>query len=141
MIPPKRSAKKIFSNIFGIIVALIFFVATGAKSFQATPTGVQCPTAPVQVTLRPIISKCGHVVGYESAKPRPGDKSFVQCHCAEKTSTEKLSSVPPRTELFVCSIEAPAWPVKLVTPRQLASHLFRLDSILRSPLLRPPTIG
>jgi hypothetical protein len=31
---------------------------------------------------------CGKVVGYETRKPKAGEKEFVQCRCAEKRASQ-----------------------------------------------------
>lgn len=53
-----------------------------------TAEGTQCPTAPVQMITVPIKSHCGCVIGYETRQPKPGERGFLQCRCAEKKASE-----------------------------------------------------
>jgi len=76
-----------------LLLALLFAWMTSLSSFAVTPEGVQCPTAAIQEIRSPVKDCCDHIVGFLTHKPRPGDKGFMQCRCAEKRSSQQQAAV------------------------------------------------
>ena len=140
-------------NLFGfarnlvrtsVALALCLFMAwTGVgRLMPCTPAGVQCPTAAVQLITAPIKNCCGHIVGYQTRAPRPGDKQFVQCRCAEKhapTSTALFgSSLPYFTLLAPESIDLrlPLLPPFAVTIEACSAGIVERPT---APFIPPPS--
>lgn len=94
------------SLLVATLVALGLLCATFA-GFAVTPRGVQCPTAPVQTVV--VRDCCGRLV---ARVPKPGERTFVQCRCAEKkTAPQKAVASGSKVELFVpapLDFEAPS---------------------------------
>jgi hypothetical protein len=103
-----------------------------------TPAGIQCPNAPVQSIAVPIRNCCGEVVGYTNRAPKPGDKEFVQCRCAEKqTAKQKLIS-GPRFEPFPATTPQLAESTILPEAAPAGGYDPHYDSVDTSPSVRPP---
>lgn len=119
-------------------MALWLFGCTAFQFHPRTPFGVQCPTARVQTVKVAVRNCCGHIVGYKTCAPKPGEKSFVQCRCAEKTAAQHGASLPPKLEPFLSEparVELPA-----IQPEPSASVPLRetFASVSFPPSVRPP---
>ena len=129
---------KMKMRVFAVFLAGLFLLGACFQSGVQTPVGVHCPTAPVQSVLVPVHDKCGCVIGYRSEAPKPGDKAFVQCRCAEKKSTERAVSPPPKVVLFVLDQEQVASPGQLVIPQTVPPYLASISTCENLPPLPPP---
>lgn len=115
---------------------LLMLGVVGRATPLATPEGRQCPTAAAPLVRVAIKSACGCVIGHIERAPKPGERGFVQCRCAEKRAAQE-SSAPP----------APALPTDAlrlnlpVVPVVSTEHTYALGCAERAPVpaLRPPT--
>ena len=86
------------------IAALFAAVAMACASLlgfmPVTRQGVLCPTAPIQSVVKLKRNCCGHLV-LEKRAPRPGEREFVQCRCAEKKSAHEVGLVASKIVLFL----------------------------------------
>ena len=116
--------------LFGLLVASVF----GLR--PTTRPGVQCPTAPVQRLV--VRDCCGRVV---SRAPRPGDRVFVQCRCAEKKAASTKATVAQKITFLLSEAEP------LVAFPSLGAGWVRLDyapsmaTWSSPPALRPPVVS
>lgn len=129
------------ADLFAILLACWLFVCVGLQFHPMTPDGVQCPTAPVQSVLVPIKVACGCVVGYRARAPKPGEKGFVQCRCAEKKSGHHLALSAPQIGPLVASCFGLSLPLEIVTPFQTPVAGARFGSVSTAPLARPPALA
>lgn len=128
-------------RILAILFALWLFGCTAFQFHPRTAAGVQCPTAAVQTIQVAVRTCCGKIVGYRAQAPKPGQREFVQCRCAEKKSAEHEASLPPRLEPFFVPelrFELPSAP-----PVPAADHAYRADyrSLSFPPSVRPPAMA
>jgi hypothetical protein len=79
------SARKL--DLMKLVLAGVVGLYFSFAAWATTPTGVQCPTAPVQL-IKVAAKDCGCKV----RAPKPGEKGFVQCRCAEKRSAKAIAS-------------------------------------------------
>jgi len=128
------------TDVYSVLLALLFFVCVGSPFSSRTEDGVQCPTAPVQTVMKAIKSPCGCVIGYRVSAPKPGDKGFVQCRCAEKKSAERTVWRAPKNEalpMSVASVDVPFAPC-------FAFDFVGVESgfvpVVAAPLIHPPTL-
>ena len=117
------------------ILAVMGFVCAAILGFTPTTrAGVQCPTAAVQTLVER--DCCGRVV---KRAPKPGDRVFVQCACAEKKSASHKATVLTKVDLWIAAGE----PLRLDAPTvaawlPVAYHASR-GEWSEPPGLRPPT--
>lgn len=119
-----------------LLLVAWFAFWTCLQSQPVTPYGVQCPTAPVQ-SISVAMQCCGKTVCATRA-PRPGDKGFVQCRCAEKKSAAVKFSGPPKPQLVEAQpFDAPkAGLVAWLSTSEPTSVAFRSQD--SAPPVRPP---
>ncbi len=129
------------SNFFAVFMALCVLSLTSLQVCPQTPTGVQCPTAPVQAILKPVKAHCGCVVAFKLVAPKPGDKAFVQCHCAEKKSAERVVFTPPKVDVLVAPAVQVAKCEKLEVREDPTSPLVTEASQIVPPAIRPPSVS
>lgn len=98
-----------------------------------TPSGVHCPTAPIQA-VKVVGKSCCAV---EVRKPKLGEKGFQQCRCAEKSVAKKKASTQSTNLYFVAS-RTPVYPVALPDGLPSAGLDARWPSALRRQLTPPP---
>lgn len=103
----------------------------------ATPAGVQCPTAPMQLIRVAIKEKCGCVRGFVERAPRPGEKGFLQCRCAEKKAPKATASVP-KFESFTVQTVNFRFANRIVTPERFTFIRQRADILSYPPRPQPP---
>ncbi|MDR3687967.1 MAG: hypothetical protein P4L46_01220 [Fimbriimonas sp.] len=120
------------------VLVTVWFVLYAILPLPATSYGIQCPTAPVQKVTAAVHDCCGRVVGAVSRAPRPGEKGFVQCRCAEKKTSVEKSNVPSKAPVFLCLAHLPA-PGDLL-PESVEPHPFatQMTILNRPPLTLPP---
>ena len=124
-----------FPKPLAAILAAMALLCTAFFGFAApTPKGVQCPTAPVQrVVARDC---CGKPI---VRAPKLGEKSFVQCRCAEKKSAAVEITLAERMDFFLVA----AAPLPATTAVRLPSAIPAFSADFRSigfpPIVRPPT--
>lgn len=112
----------------------------GCSAFQfhpRTPVGLQCPTATVQKVTVAVRDCCGRITGHIQRAPLPGEKAFVQCHCAEKRTAHDLG-LPPRLQPFF--VPTAEWDLPVVPrlpygPQTLSEDIV---SVPIPPSVRPP---
>lgn len=119
-------------------MALWLFGCTAFQFHPRTPWGVQCPTAKIQVVEIAVRNCCGKVIGLRSVVPLPGDRSFVQCRCAEKKTAQQQASLPPRLELFASIVFRLELPTPLAKPFVAHPYLVHRYTVSVPPLVRPP---
>jgi hypothetical protein len=135
-----RNSKKQRIDVLSILLAVLLVAWVGFQHFPCTPDGVQCPTAPVQTVLKPLKAQCGCIVGFKAVKPKPGDKGFVQCRCAEKKSAEHTLSGAPKVDLLAVRPPALNMPVAIMTSFEPLSPILPKASISIPPRLHPPAM-
>jgi len=124
-------------NVLAVFVTAWFFLYS-VLPICPTQNGVQCPTAPVQKITVAIRNCCGKLVGLTSRAPKPGEKGFVQCRCAEKKGATEKAVVPNRTQPFLALVAAV--PRSLPLPEPVVSYVYteRFLTLELPPLVLPP---
>ena len=128
-------------NFFALFVACLFLLCSALKVSPQTQAGLQCPTAPIQAIRVAVKDKCGCILGYKSVAPKPGDKGFVQCKCAEKKSAEHALPTPPKSELFVSMEPDPILTSRVTFALQPPAFKALIPASSRSPRTRPPAFS
>jgi|GEM_PF-4164126 len=104
----------------------------GASQFaRRTAVGVQCPTAPVQEIVEVEKTACCSTKLVVRA-PRPGDKDFKQCQCAEKKAactTAAVSYEGFEIVAYLQSFESIKqwvlyWPSQTASPSQKSHYAY-----------------
>ena len=121
-----------------VLLAVVIGWCSAVQFSVRTPEGVQCRTAAVQTLSAPILSKCGHIIGFEDRKPKPGEKGFVQCRCAEKQSSQQSAVTPvsSHTDMLPPSLASLTQPLPL--PENHTEHPYLLRKATYAPA--PPTL-
>ena len=86
-------------RIAAFLAAIAMACASLVGFMPVTRAGVFCPTAPVQSVVKLDRNCCGRLV-LEKRPPRPGEREFVQCRCAEKKSAHEATLVASKIVLF-----------------------------------------
>lgn len=86
-------------RIVALLAAVVMACASLVGLMPVTRAGVFCPTAPVQTVVKLERNCCGKLV-IEKRAPRPGEREFVQCRCAEKKSAHEATLVASKIVLF-----------------------------------------
>jgi hypothetical protein len=121
------------------VALAIWFVLYSTNLFTpVTPEGRQCPTAPVQRLAFGVYDCCGKLVSVGTRAPKPGDKAFVQCRCAEKNAAHAKAAGPDRPHLYLASREELALQVPLSESEARFHHRLPFDSFEPAPSERPP---
>ncbi|HEY3780255.1 MAG TPA: hypothetical protein VGL56_04170 [Fimbriimonadaceae bacterium] len=94
-----RICKVPFATVLAILMTGLFALYSVFPAAAVTPSGVQCPTAPVQQVNVASINCCGKLVCTKRA-PRPGDKGFVQCRCAEKGASQQKATSQTKVQVL-----------------------------------------
>jgi len=114
----------------------VCFLLYSVLPLNATPGGVQCPTAPVQSITVAIHDCCGKLAGFTTRAPKLGDKSFVQCHCAEKKAGTQKATVGTKITPFLSVVsELPE-----ISPIPTSDHAFDYRRRLRTLGFPPPVL-
>lgn len=127
-------------NIFAILLAACVVLCSIAPCFSVTARGVQCPTAPVQEIKVPVLSSCGCIEGFVTRSPKPGERGFVQCRCAEKRAPLIKASVSSRVQFFMPVEAVDLQAIARLDP--LVSACYVVADILPAPesgVFHPPT--
>ena len=122
------------SPFLAILATLGFLCAALLGFAPPAPTGAQCPTAIVQTVVAR--DCCGRLV---RRAPKPGERAFVQCHCAEKKGATVKATFSTKVEFLLArgatvEIDAPTAAAWL----PVAYHASR-GEWSEPPGLRPPT--
>lgn len=128
-----------FQLVAWLAALMLGFVSLNFN-LEVTPEGTQCPIAAVQAIAVPTRICCG-AASVTTRKPKPGDKDFVQCRCAEKRSAQHQAAIHQNGERLVlmCSSAAPISIPMFVEPSTV--HYERDCSPpagCRPPLSPPP---
>ena len=116
-----------------LFAMLGFVLSTVLGLGPTTRAGVQCPTATVQtVTVRDC---CGRLV---TRAPRPGEKAFKQCRCAEKKSESQNATLATKVVLFLETAEPFRIAPRRENARRIPTATAGLVSRLAPPRVRPP---
>ena len=106
------------------LLVVVWFLVCSLSFFQVpTSAGVHCATAQVQTVQREVRDKCGCLVAVKAEKPKPGDKAFVQCRCAEKKTADTTTTASTKFELIVADLPVIDLPGALQTPRRRYEYL------------------
>ncbi|MBS1727954.1 MAG: hypothetical protein JST51_14650 [Armatimonadetes bacterium] len=145
--------RRILSNRQVFITLVIFqvvavFVLTSVSVFPKTKIGVQCPTAAVQVIRDTVVERTnsGQLETETILRaPRPGDKDFKQCCCAEKRAGKEQLVKESGSEGQRLTLIATTSPTISFSPRLIIGHrLIRLPSNLDGrrpePQVPPPNV-
>jgi len=137
-----RSLKTLWARASGIpqiLLAVWLFVCAASQTFPTTPTGVQCPTAPVQSVSVAIKDCCGKVIGHVTRAPKLGEKGFLQCRCAEKKAPKQDSAATaPRFEVFTSSPVCLVFPSAIPPVRESFRYIAAASSAENTPATPPP---
>ena len=126
-------------NVLAVTMAVCFLLYS-VLPLNATPVGVQCPTAAVQAITVAVHDCCGKLAGFTTRSPKPGDKSFVQCHCAEKKSGVQKATVGTKTPPFL-SVAAELPEISSLPVSDPAfDYCRRLRSLGFPPQVLPPVM-
>jgi hypothetical protein len=126
------------------IVAFLAAVAMACASLvgfmPVTRAGVFCPTAPVQTVVKLERNCCGKLV-LEKRAPRPGEREFVQCRCAEKKSAHEATLVASKIVLFFQG-DSPSVGESSPTREPLVASRFSTDvkTLPFVPDVPPPSV-
>ena len=114
------------------------FLLYSVLPLNVTRVGLQCPTAPIQKIVVAVKDCCGKVEGLALRAPKPGEKGFLQCNCAEKKSSTQKTAVTSKT----VPILLVAQRLPDISPLELTGHTFdycdRFQSLDLAPPLLPP---
>jgi hypothetical protein len=125
-------------DLFAILITLCFLLQSVFCFRTITPAGVQCPTAPVQTVVvksQRCCEKSGHVV---VRAPKPGDKGFVQCRCAEKKNGQQKSALSTKFDLYASTAKPLTTPLMPPSAYAAVSGEDRYRSVKFPPLILPP---
>jgi len=113
-----------------IATVLVFLSAT--QYLPITARGVQCPLAPVQT-----IAACcnGRML---MRTPRPGEKGFVQCSCAERNRAKADAAIAGRIDLWSESKGLGSLSLALHEPVEMTDRRNTARSIFQAPPEPPP---
>jgi len=134
----KARPATIWRQALAIILAVWFLVFSLNVVFPVTPTGVQCPTASIQTVACGQFDCCGNLVGKATRAPRPGEKGFVQCRCAEKRAVQQKLAASPKSQLYLASDLPVASAYREISTETFAWPLASLRSLNAAPPVRPP---
>lgn len=125
------------------LVALLAWCSS-VRFVTQTPEGQHCPTAAVQTVAVPIRDCCGRLIAWSVRKPTLGEKSFLQCRCAERTTAQHEATLEGKAfyvDLLPVRAFTLAMPLALpmsVAPRAEAGPLL---AVATPPALRPPCLA
>ncbi len=129
-------------RILALIGLLLLALGVGGRGIAfATSAGVQCPTARVQTIRVPVLSKCGCVLGHVERAPKPGEKGFKQCRCAEGRAAHEGTGPTTAVGPAMPALLAPAFALRLpLLPRVAPSFApaLLLAGASVPPPARPP---
>ena len=135
--PSRNTRLALLRNVLAVVVAAWFFLYSVLPT-AATPYGVQCPTAPVQTITVAMRICCGKVARIATRAPKPGDKDFVQCRCAEKKGTAQKSIVQAKAPVLLVSAVRIADSAIVPLPLTACGYDTRYSSLGFPPLVLPP---
>ncbi|CAN5411158.1 hypothetical protein BH11ARM1_BH11ARM1_03180 [soil metagenome] len=128
---------------FAVLLTVCLSWLLSTPGLILAPTNMQCPTSAVQQITIPVRSCCGDIIRFETRAPRPGDKQFMQCHCAEKSAGQQQISHERVAFSFTM---LGATPVEIVVPPRPASEAIlprpssAFEDACREPLIPPPSL-
>lgn len=128
-------------RILAILLTLWLFGCTAFQFHPQTAVGVQCPTATVQTVRVAVKNCCGKIVGYRDQAPKPGQREFVQCRCAEKRSAEHSALLPPKLEPFFLPELRWTTPAPPLEPLTAYEYRAAYRSLSFPPAVRPPVVA
>ncbi len=99
MFGTRSSSLAIALSKAGLLVLVLYLGWFTSFSSLRSPIGKHCPTAAVQTVAVPVYDCCHKLVSISFRVARPGDKEFLQCRCAEKSSIEHKSIASPKLDL------------------------------------------
>ena len=117
-----------------ILATLGLVCATLFGFVPSTPKGIQCPTAPVQAVF--VRNCCGRLV---ARAPKPGERAFVQCRCAEKRAAAHDAVAPTKIDFFLATAEPAVETAPLPPVHEVPAFSAILCAVAFPPATRPPT--
>jgi len=124
----------LMKNVFTVLIAVWFFVSA-VIPVGISQTDVQCPTAEIQSVTFAVRDCCGKLLGFSQRAPKPGDKSFVPCFCAQKKAQAQKAMAPAKAFAFL-DVAAPI-PIPRVLPNPYFDYSYRDLCGLRRSAPRP----
>jgi hypothetical protein len=133
----RRICKVPFATVLAILMTALFALYSILPVAAITRIGVQCPTAPIQKITVAAVKCCGKVVSIKRV-PKPGDKAFLQCRCAEKGASQQKLAVQTKTPLIFADAILVTTPAGI--PGFFHAHVYELSysSVESSPSVQPP---
>lgn len=98
----RKAMRNLFSReaIFAFLLSLLLAGTSSVHFSPRTPIGVHCPTAVVQWVETGL--------NHQVRKPQLGEKTFLQCHCAEKKAAQKaIPQTKEREEWLLLTVVVP----------------------------------
>ena len=124
-------------TVIAALIAVMFFLCSAIPQ-QATLTGVQCPTAPLQTISVAIRDCCGKVTGFTTRAPKPGEAGFVQCRCAEKRTSSQKATLSNKVPLMMAAEIVVPHGTSLSLARVKFCQVDHLATRSLTPLELPP---
>jgi hypothetical protein len=137
------TGRKLRQPAFLILAALIGWTSS-TQLFACTNSGIHCPTAPIQSVTVANLSCCGKVIIFTSRKPRPGEKGFVQCRCAEKRSAQQqagIGATVPHLDMMASQAFVLHLPLRISEPTVPSFSLNLFPEVTLVPFIPPPSFA